>query len=483
VSRPERQAMRARIADVIAQGIDSVNGADSHSPVIPAGLSMPKRAFTDLGNAERLVDRFSGVLRYNRQLGWMAWDGKRWELDAKERAIEAAKATIRTIDLEVRGLSAKQSKVFADWAVRSEARSHVHAMVDLATAEWTLSVGVDELDADPLVVNCSNGIYDVTSGELTDHDPARLLTHLAGARYRPDAGCPRFEEFLAQVQPDPVLREFLQRAAGYSVIGLASSHVLLLCFGNGANGKTTFLEALRYAFGDYSQQTPTSTLMRRKAGDASNDVARLRGARFVVATESEQDQRLAEATIKRLTGNDTLSARFLFKEYFEFEPTHTLWLATNYRPRVTGTDDGIWRRLVLIPWEVTVDPDDQDHDLPAVLRSEADGILQWALKGAGVVLTDGLKVPDRILDATLRYRQEQDILGGFLEERCVIGPELWVANADLYPAYSEWCKNAGESTILSNKAFTAEMVKRGFSRRRAEATGANRWVGIGLRAT
>jgi putative DNA primase/helicase len=479
VTRPDRQTLAARIAEVANVSLNGQAGTGDYGGLVPAGRTMPRRPLTDLGNAERLADRFSTILRYSRGLGWLVWDGKRWKIDAKEDALAAAKATIRSIDLEVNGLPAKKAEEYAKWAARSEARSHVLAMVDLATAEHSLSALIDDLDVDPHLVNCTNGTYDVRSGQLHPHDPALLLTHLTGAAYRPDADCPRWLDFLEQVQPIPEIRDFLQRAAGYSVLGLATSHVLLLCFGNGANGKSTFLEALRYAFGDYSQQTPTSTLMRRKPGDASNDVARLRGARFVVATESEQDQRLAEATIKRLTGGDTLSARYLFKEFFEFAPTHTLWLATNYRPRVMGTDDGIWRRLVLIPWDVTVDPDDQDPELPGALRAETDGILAWALDGAAVVATDGLTVPDVIIDATRQYRDEQDMLGGFIEECCTVSPDQWVTNADLYAAYADACKNAGE-VPLSNKAFTAEMVKRGFSRRRSESTGARRWLGIGL---
>jgi putative DNA primase/helicase len=396
--------------------------------------------------------------------------------------VSAAKLTIRTIADEAIGLPEKAAKKFLNWAQTSESRSHVMAMVEIAAAaEVTLAASVDDFDIDPLLVNCLNGTIDLRTGELADHDATRMLTHLANSSYRPGATCPRWLSFLEQVQPDPVVREFLQRAAGYSLTGLSTAHVLLLCFGNGANGKTTFLEGLRSAYGDYAQQTPTSTLMRRKPGDASNDVARLRGARFVVATESEQDQRLAEATIKRLTGGDTLSARYLYKEFFEFTPTHTLWLATNYRPRVSGTDDGIWRRLVLIPWEITVDPDDQDPSLPQQLRDEADGILNWAIDGASVVLNAGLSIPFSISEATQQYRLEQDTLGDFIAECCVVAPDVWVSNADLYAAYSDACKRAGESLVLSNKAFTADMIKRGFRRRRAMATGANRWEGVALR--
>jgi putative DNA primase/helicase len=255
----------------------------------------------------------------------------------------------------------------------------------------------------------------------------------------------------------------------------------LICFGNGANGKTTFFEALRHALGSYSQQTPTSTLMRRRQGGATNDLARLRGRRFVVAAESEQDQKLGEATVKRLTGGDTLTARFLYKEFAEFSQTHTLWLSTNYRPRVAGTDDGIWRRLVLIPWNVTIPEGDQDKDLLSVLKKEADGILVWAIDGAMSWLVNGLMVPKVITDAVNQYRIEQDILGGFIEERCLLGSDLYVANTALYPTYVDFCKAAGENP-LSQKSFTTEMTtKRGFTRTRGEASGANRWRGIGLR--
>jgi putative DNA primase/helicase len=439
-----------------------------------------RRPLTDLGNAERLSDHFGEFLRHHPSLGWIAWDGQRWKTDARAEIMAAAISTVRLIAQEAEGGEDEEGadEDVLKWAHKSESRGRISSMLGLA--EHRLSIDVEALDADPYVVNCTNGTFDARTGQLHPHDSTRMLTHITKAAYNPEATCPRWHRFLERVQPNPETRNFLQRAAGYSLLGLSTEHVLLLCFGNGANGKTTFLEALHHAFGDYAQQAPTSTLMRQSSHAISNDIAMLRGARFVAATESEQDGRLAEATVKRLTGGDTLTARFLRKEFMQFKPSHTLWLATNYRPRVRGTDDGIWRRLAFIPWEVDIPPAEMDKHLPAILEAEADGILTWAIEGAKEMMKNGIGIPPAIIEATHQYRDEQDILGGFLTEYCFTGVDYSEANKALYAGYCEYARTEGE-VPLSNKAFTAEMVKRGFERRRQEANGSRRWVNVGLR--
>ena len=234
------------------------------------------------------------------------------------------------------------------------------------------------------------------------------------------------------------LIEFLKRAVGYSLTGDVSEQCLFIFFGSGANGKSTFLRAVNMISGDYGQQTATETLLVRQRGAIPNDIARLKGARFITASEAEAEQRLAESLIKQMTGGDIISARFLHQEWFDFEPTYKIFLGTNHKPVIKGTDYAIWRRIKLVPFEVTIPEQERDRDLLNKLQEELPGILAWAVNGCLEWQKNGLGVPEEVSEATKEYKNEMDIISDFINECCIEGEGYHVLSRDLYNTYKEW---------------------------------------------
>jgi putative DNA primase/helicase len=258
---------------------------------------------------------------------------------------------------------------------------------------------------------------------------------------------------------------FLRRAAGYSLVGDISEHCFMLLHGTGANGKSVFVEILRSLLGDYAVQADFSTFLVTKGNAIRNDIARLRGSRLVTAVESDAGRRLAENVVKHMTGGDTVAARFLYSEHFEFVPTFKLWLATNHRPRITGGDEAIWRRVRLVPFAVTIPPESRDLRLIEKLKAELSGILNWALVGLAEWRQGGLAVPDALVDAGEEYRRHEDSLGRFVDEHLTLEAKSEVGAGELYRVYSEWAYETGEFR-MREKEFTEAMESRGLRKKR-----------------
>jgi putative DNA primase/helicase len=435
--------------------------------------------FTDVGNAKRLVRQHGHRLRYvGCWSHWLVWDGKRWAVDTAGSIVEAAKQITRLLHHEAMALDGEDRSRAVKWALQSENVGRIRAMVDLARSDPAVAVDPDELDTDGMLLNVHNGIIDLRTGRLSPHDPARLITKIAGVSYDPDAVAPIFAQFLERILPDPDVREFLARAAGYALTGDISEHKLFVAWGTGANGKTTLLETLNAVMGDYAGQLEADLLLARNDGHPTG-IADLRGQRLVVASESDQGRRLAEGVVKRLTGGDRIKARRMHQDFFEFSPMHKLWLLTNHRPDVRGTDQGIWRRLRLLPFEVTIDEADQDKRLPVKLLDEAEGILAWAVAACLRWQADGLTEPLAVQMATAAYRAEQDVLGEFLGDCCQVAEEQTASAADLFAAYSAWCSANGEEAASQKRLGTA-LTERGFERVKRGANRRWHWVGLGL---
>jgi putative DNA primase/helicase len=281
--------------------------------------------------------------------------------------------------------------------------------------------------------------------------------------------------------PDPEDRAFLQRAVGYSLTGEVTEHVLLVVWGTGANGKSVFLRTVQHVFGSYAQQAPVDLFVVKRpgSGGATPEIARLAGARFVAATETEQGARLAEALVKQLTGGDRAVARQLYQGYVEFDPTHKLWLTTNHKPQVRSTDEAMWRRLRVLPFGVTIPEDERDPDLYAKLITEAPGILRWAVQGLRHWQCDGLGDSPSVRAATEEYRKESDLIGQFIEECCVVGPKHSGTASDLYRAYDIWARNGGLRP-WAQQSFGRTLGERGFVNRRVGANKTHTWFGIAL---
>jgi len=440
----------------------------------PSGLPVG-----DLGRAERLVAEHGHRLRYVReQRRWLVFGGDRWRPDVTGDAERAAKDTARRLlttaarveDPEQRTRAAKE-------AARAQAEPRIRAMLTLAETEPAIATSVAELDGDPLLLDCQNGTLDLRTGELRDHNPADLITRGTDVPYDAAATAPRWERFLAEVfDADADLIGFFQRLVGYTLTGETREHVLVVLHGSGDNGKSTAVEVVKELLGDLAVTAAFDTFARAH-GDRGprNDLARLHGARLVTASESGEGRRLDEATVKEVTGGDTIAARFLYGEHFEFRPAFKLLLVTNHRPRVDGDDDAIWRRLRLIPFDRSFEGHEDRH-LAATLRTELPGILAWAVEGCLAWQRDGLGTASAVTAATRSYRAAEDHLGAFLADRChCVGA---VAATDLRAAYEDYCGETGERP-LAGHALGARLAKRGIQAKRG-SKGVRTYVGLSL---
>jgi putative DNA primase/helicase len=469
----------------IAASVSKYDPADDFVQVTVNGHgdSNPPGRFnlTELGNSERLIAHYGETIRYCYPWGkWLVWTGTRWERDDAGRVHQLAKATVRDIYQEAAASEDEERrKALARHATRSESEAKIRAMLELAKSEVPISP--DELDCDPWLLNVKNGTVDLRTGALRPHRREDLLTKMAPVEYAPGAEAPTWAEFLDRVLPSKDLREFVRRSAGYSTTGDTREQCLFINHGTGANGKSTFQEALGAALGDYALRTPTEMLLAKRAGGVPNDIARLKGARFVAASETEENRRLAESLVKDLTGQDTISARFMRAEWFDFKPTHKLWLSTNHKPEIRGVDNAIWRRIRLIPWSVTIPPKDQNKDLLQELRNELPGILAWLVRGCIEWRNQGLNAPEAVREATRAYRAEMDTLAAFMADCCERGDDKDAFASELWKAWQRWCEETGEKPE-TQKRFGQRLAERGFLNHRDSKTGRKKWFGLHLRS-
>lgn len=439
---------------------------------------------TDLGNAERLCAYHGKDLRHASGLGWLVYDGARWVRDERGERMQRAKATVRSMYEQACSIgedNARQAVI--KWALKSESRDKLAAMVSLAETEPAIAVCADDLDRDPWLLNVTNGTIDLRTGELRPHDRADLITKIAGTHYSSDATAPTFEAFLDQVfAGNAELISFLQRWIGYCLTGSVTEQKLLFCYGSGANGKSTFIELvidLLGSFGGYARPAAPGLLVAKKQEPHPTELADLRGARLVTCVEIGDGKRFDEERVKALTGGDTIKARLMREDFFSFKPTHKLLLAANHKPEVRGTDHAIWRRILLVPFEVTFTDEQKDPALPGKLRRELPGILRWAVEGCLAWQRDGLREPRAVTDATAAYRDEQDVLGRFLADCCAVVPAASAGATKLYQSYLEWCRAVGEHAV-SQTRFGRSLGERGFQSDRTK-TGVI-WRGIGIAA-
>lgn len=448
----------------------------------PPNADPSRFKLTDIGNAERFVDQHGDDLRYiHVQERFIVWDGSRYAPDETAEAYRRAVATVKGLYAEASAADdSALRKALAAHATRSEQTNRITAMVKAATWLDGVAVHTDDLDANPMLLNVQNGTVDLETGRLLPHTRANLITKLAPVTYDPAATCPTWTAFMDRIMgADDELISYLRRLTGYSLTGLTGEQMMAIPYGSGANGKSTMLETIAAILGDYAQQTPTDTLTPTRQQGVPNDVARLRGARFVSAVETGEGNRLAESLVKQMTGGDRITARFLRQEFFEFTPSFKLFLATNHKPVIRGTDEAIWRRIHLIPFKVTIPEGERDPRLKQKLAAEASGILNWALAGCAEWQRDGLQPPPAVLAATQEYRDEMDVLAAFLEDRCLETTGAEVKSGEIYHAYKVWCEANGEYAI-TNKAFSIRLMERGFEKRK-KASGMH-FIGLGLLA-
>lgn len=366
-------------------------------------------------------------------------------------------------------------------AVRSHNLPKIEAMLKLAATEPGMAAGIHELDQDAWLLGVRNGVVNLRTGGLLVNEPAMLITKQCNASFDPAVSCPRWLAFLDQVfQGDDATIETIQRALGYTLTGENTEEVLFICFGYGSNGKSVFGNVVSAILGDYGRMAPSSLLTVRRDGDAGprNDLAAMAGARYVSINELQSGDRLDEQIVKLLAGRESISARFLHKEFFEFVPTFTPWLRTNHKPIITGDDEGIWRRLVLIPFRRQFKVDERDPYLESKLLDERDGILAWMVAGALMWKKDGLQLSPTIRQEVASYRKDSDLLGEFLEDRCQAELNARIEQATLYANYEHWCQANGIRSI-SKASFTRRLAER--SHIEAKSNGKRFYVGLRLR--
>lgn len=418
---------------------------------------------TDLGNAERFVKQHGDGVRYLPAWGkWLLWTGRRWQLDETLEVKRLAKATIRSIYAEAATLDSREDrKEIVKHAARSEAEGKLRAMLELVKAEPDIAITTAALDADPWLLACQTGTIDLRTATLREPRREDMITKIVPAAFDLNAECPRWLAFLDRVLAGNTdLRDFLQRAIGYSLTGLTSARALFFLYGSGANGKSTFLEVLRALMAGYAAQADFTTFLERKGDGPRNDIARLFGARLVTSSEVGEGKRLNESLVKTLTGDETVTARFLHAEFFEFKPAFKLWLAANHKPVIRGTDNAIWDRIKLIPFTVAIPMEERDRDLGDALLAELPGILAWAVGGAVLWSRHGLGAPASVNVATASYRRESDALGAFIDEACEVGLGIYEEPASvLYAAYATWCRESGEFS-LNARAFGQALSER-----------------------
>lgn len=427
---------------------------------------------TDIRNAERFAEQHGDRFRWTPERGWLAWDGKRWRPDESGAIIKAAKDTARSVFQEITQASNRQSEdSLIRWARKSQQLDRLRAMIELAKPE--LYTSWLDFDADPNMLTVDNGIVDLRSGEIQPHDPALLCSRMAGVELI-DGACPTWHRFLERIQPDPDVRHYLRRAVGYSLTGHTGEQCFFFAYGSGRNGKSVFLETIGELLGEFATASSMSAFELRK-GAIPNDIARLAGARLVTVSETADGQRINEPLIKDLTGGDTITARFLRREYFEFAPEFKLFIRGNHKPAIRGTDEGIWRRIHLIPFEEYITDEEVDPHLQAKLSDELPGILKWAIEGCIEWQRDGLKPPEKVASATSDYRREMDTIADFLESKTQPGDS--VQATPLYQCYKQWAEQNGFHP-LNQMNFGMRLAERGISK---DKQGVVKYIGIELK--
>ncbi len=432
-------------------------------------LSMPTYPTTDLGNSERFVYQNKYQLRYCPTLNsWFYWNGKRWVEDFENKAYYLARQTIREIGSVEAGQypdGHSRRTALNKWALKSESQARLRAMVDLSQSDPQVLISQDCFDKDDFLLNCQNGTLDLRTGKLLSFRKKDYITKITTINHDPSAICPTWGKFLNEIfDENEELINYIKKVIGYSLTGSTREQEFYFLYGTGANGKSTFINVIMKLLGsEYSRQTASGLLLSKGNNESSSgeEIAVLAGSRLVSTTEVDEGRRLAESLVKQLSGGDRIRARRLYSQSFEFTPSFKIFMTGNSKPRIVGTDLGIWRRIRLIPFTVTVPPEDQDLDLTEKLLKELPGILNWAIEGCLEWQSEGLDPPDMVIAVTGAYQAEGDVLGAFLNETIIHILHTKTQAKRLYQIYCDWCEANGERPYSMRK-FNQYLKERGY---------------------
>ncbi len=436
---------------------------------------------TDEANAALFLSLHGADIRYCPPWDkWLLWTGSHWRIDDLMDVARLAGDMPRELYRKAgESIDTARRRTIAGLARALESRRKQSDL--LAAARCRVVVSHTDLDKGRFLLNASNGTIDLSAGTLREHRRADLLTHDTEISYRPDTAAPLWERFLFEIfAGDTDLIRFVQHAVGYSLTGDVREQVLFICHGNGSNGKSVFLNIVRKLLGKLALQAAPDLLMADRHRRHPTEQADLFGKRLVVCQETAEGRRFNESLVKQLTGGDAITARRMFEDNWTFEPTHKLWLATNHRPEIRGTDHAIWRRIRLIPFNVQFS-DDGDHrkdpDMEAKLAAELPRIMAWGVRGCLDWQREGLRAPEAVKTATASYQQEQDVLAAWLADCCIVKRTADAKAADLYASYADWCQQSGEHPEPQRR-WGMRLTERGFQRQKRMA--GHFWLGIGL---
>lgn len=438
---------------------------------------------TELGNSLRLVKRFGHKLRFCRALGgWHVWDGKRWRVDTTGAVIRCAKLVVRQFWTEAAKLKDSDARdAMRSHARRSEKAAALSAMVKLAETGDGIAIEADAFDADPWTLNCSSGLLDLRTMKLRPHDPAALCKKLAPVAFKAGARAPLFEQTIAEILPDEEVRAFVQRFFGYALTGVIRERILALFIGRGRNGKSLLVKLIVRIMGDYATYAAPQLLMMKEHGERHpTELADLHGIRFAAMSEVKEGQSFDVETMKRLTGDEPVKARFMNRDFFTFAATWKLALASNHHPKVKDRTDSSWDRLREVPFTVRIADDKEDKNLYEKLERELPGVLNWCLAGCAAWQNTGLGTAAAISAATVAYRDGENPVAPFLTECVVFGERgAQVARKELYTAYEAWARAEGERFPAGTKLFAEAVRERGAEDDKSH--GIRRWKGARLK--
>ncbi|MFN0602679.1 phage/plasmid primase, P4 family [Facklamia hominis] len=427
-------------------------------------------SYDDTGNSGRFMRAFGERVKYSyNNKKWYYYSGKVWVMDDLGKVYEMADMIANSIGKEpifVADENDEKAIETAEKALKKHqkyTRSVSGKRNMLVDTQHQVSIGTDAFDRDPYLFNTTSGYIDLNNRHLMNHNSSKMMSKMSYSEYNPEADCPQWIKFLGEIfQGNQELIDYIQRAIGYSMSGDVSEQVMFFLVGDGQNGKSVFVNVLNDVMGSYGMAIQPSTLMasNRDGSSASPDIARLKGARFVTTSEPNKGMKLDEGIVKQMTGDDKITARHLNAEFFEYKPEFKIWMTTNHKPIIQGTDTGIWRRIVIIPFEYQIPKEKIDKKLTSKLKGELTGILNWCVYGYEAWRENGLMEPDLIAKQRGEYRNEMDIVHRFVDENCALNPNVEEPANDLWKAYHAWVKEGNEWGNMSRTKFGIELSKR-----------------------
>jgi len=442
----------------------------------------------DVDNAKLFTSMFEDEFLYcHSSKKWLRYNGYKWDWCLKGEEVEAAKVICAELASRAGNLikldpTNNEAKLWASHARTSRNNKRIAAMLELATSEPNMSIAsIQELDSDCMLLGVANGVIDLTTGSMVSPDPKLMISKQVNCRFIHSETCPQWLDFMQQTfQDDQEMIAYIQKALGYSLTGDVGEEVLHFCFGTGSNGKSVMANVIQDLMGDYVS-TANIDLMAVRDSSASNDIARLAGARVVLANETKENQKLDDQKLKALVSTEMITARVLYGEFFEFRPQFKIWLRGNHKPIVTDSSEGAWRRIRLVPFDNQIPLDRKDYGLQEKLLSEKEGILNWMIEGCLIWQKERLtNIPQRIQEASDGYREESDVLGEFIEDCCSVDKKYSIDQKVLYSTWKTWCFGNGLQPF-TQKSLTRQLTSRSFKTERRKENGVGVRYYLGLR--